>query len=91
MLSLVLLDHFKENSDNCRLRASFQILLANFLAQTEALMRGKTADEARKELEASGMAKATLEHILPHKVRIQDGCCIVTSCSDVISYCVAGV
>ncbi|KAI1904286.1 hypothetical protein AGOR_G00004110 [Albula goreensis] len=32
-----------------------KILIANFLAQTEALMRGKTPAEARKELEASGM------------------------------------
>ncbi|MDZ4769425.1 MAG: glucose-6-phosphate isomerase [Chloroflexota bacterium] len=31
------------------------ILFANFLAQTEALMRGKTADEARAELVASGV------------------------------------
>lgn len=48
--------------------AHVQILLANFLAQTEALMRGKTLGEARKELVASGMAGETLEHILPHKV-----------------------
>ena len=32
------------------------ILLANFFAQTEALMKGKTADEARAELIAGGMA-----------------------------------
>ncbi|MEP6988559.1 MAG: glucose-6-phosphate isomerase, partial [Chloroflexota bacterium] len=31
-----------------------EILIANFLAQTEALMKGKTADEARAELVASG-------------------------------------
>jgi glucose-6-phosphate isomerase len=30
------------------------ILLANFFAQTEALMKGKTADEARAELRAGG-------------------------------------
>ena len=30
------------------------ILLANFFAQTEALMKGKTADEARSELRAGG-------------------------------------
>ncbi|KAJ0047300.1 hypothetical protein NL108_004556, partial [Boleophthalmus pectinirostris] len=45
-----------------------QILLANFLAQTEALMRGKTTEEARKELEASGLGGEDLEKILPHKV-----------------------
>uniref|UniRef100_A0A672ZLN4 Glucose-6-phosphate isomerase n=1 Tax=Sphaeramia orbicularis TaxID=375764 RepID=A0A672ZLN4_9TELE len=45
-----------------------EILLANFLAQTEALMRGKTTEEARKELEASGQSGEALEKILPHKV-----------------------
>uniref|UniRef100_A0A3B3ZVF0 Glucose-6-phosphate isomerase n=1 Tax=Periophthalmus magnuspinnatus TaxID=409849 RepID=A0A3B3ZVF0_9GOBI len=45
-----------------------KILLANFLAQTEALMRGKTTEEARKELEASGLSGEDLEKILPHKV-----------------------
>ena len=33
-----------------------RILFSNFLAQTEALMRGKTATEARAELEAAGHA-----------------------------------
>lgn len=46
----------------------FQILMANFLAQTEALMKGKTPDEARKELEAAGMSGDALESLLPHKV-----------------------
>lgn len=45
-----------------------QILVANFLAQTEALMKGKTTEEARKELEASGLSGEALEKILPHKV-----------------------
>nr|CAG4643797.1 EOG090X02RQ [Lepidurus arcticus] len=45
-----------------------KILLANFLAQTEALMKGKGVDEARQELEKSGLAAQELEHILPHKV-----------------------
>ncbi|KAM7415209.1 hypothetical protein PAMA_019839 [Pampus argenteus] len=45
-----------------------KILVANFLAQTEALMKGKTSDEARKELEAGGMTGDALEKLLPHKV-----------------------
>ncbi|XP_061078158.1 glucose-6-phosphate isomerase-like [Conger conger] len=45
-----------------------KILIANFLAQTEALMRGKTSEEARKELEASGLSGEALEKLLPHKV-----------------------
>ncbi|KAM3961359.1 LOW QUALITY PROTEIN: glucose-6-phosphate isomerase [Aphomia sociella] len=45
-----------------------KILLANFLAQTEALMKGKTVDEAQAELEKSGMAPEAISKILPHKV-----------------------
>jgi len=44
------------------------ILLSNFLAQTEALMKGKTADEARAELEATGLAKGEIAELLPHMV-----------------------
>lgn len=44
------------------------LLLSNFLAQTEALMKGKTAEEARRELEESGMSGRALELLLPHKV-----------------------
>ncbi|KAM4722479.1 glucose-6-phosphate isomerase [Rhinophrynus dorsalis] len=45
-----------------------KILLANFLAQTEALMKGKTTEEAKKELQASGLSGDALEKLLPHKV-----------------------
>ncbi|XP_073709901.1 glucose-6-phosphate isomerase b [Misgurnus anguillicaudatus] len=45
-----------------------KILVANFLAQTEALMKGKTTEEAKKELEAGGLTGEKLEKILPHKV-----------------------
>ena len=44
-----------------------KILLSNFLAQTKALMRGKTEAEARAELEAAGMSGEALEKLLPHK------------------------
>jgi glucose-6-phosphate isomerase len=44
------------------------ILVSNFFAQTEALMRGKTREEARTELERAGMSGETLEKLLPHKV-----------------------
>ncbi|MGI9488306.1 MAG: glucose-6-phosphate isomerase [Geminicoccaceae bacterium] len=43
-------------------------LLANFLAQTEALAFGKTEAEARTELQAAGLAGDRLEALLPHKV-----------------------
>uniref|UniRef100_A0A8C4GXK1 Glucose-6-phosphate isomerase n=1 Tax=Dicentrarchus labrax TaxID=13489 RepID=A0A8C4GXK1_DICLA len=45
-----------------------KILVANFLAQTEALMKGKTPAEARKELEAGGLKGDAVEKLLPHKV-----------------------
>ena len=43
-------------------------LLANCIAQGEALMRGKTLAEARTELEAAGEDGATIERLAPHKV-----------------------
>jgi glucose-6-phosphate isomerase len=45
-----------------------QILLSNFFAQTEALMKGKTEAEVRAELVAQGMKGAALEKLVPHKV-----------------------
>ncbi len=45
-----------------------KLLLSNFFAQTEALMRGKTTDEARADLEAQGKSGAELYTLLPHKV-----------------------
>ena len=44
------------------------ILLSNFFAQTEALMKGKTSDEARAELEKQGLSGDKLAKLLPHKV-----------------------
>jgi glucose-6-phosphate isomerase len=44
------------------------ILLSNFFAQTEALMKGKTEAEVRAELTAAGMSGETLERLVPHKV-----------------------
>jgi glucose-6-phosphate isomerase len=41
------------------------ILLSNFLAQTEALMQGKTPGEARSELEAAGISGTQLERLVP--------------------------
>ena len=45
-----------------------KILLANFLAQTQALMLGKTKEEARVELEKQGLSGEALEKLLPHKI-----------------------
>jgi len=45
-----------------------QKLLANFFAQTEALMNGKTEKEARQELEKKGMNSEEISKLLPFKV-----------------------
>jgi glucose-6-phosphate isomerase len=45
-----------------------QILLSNFLAQSEALMMGKTADEARQEMVDAGLPPEEIERLLAHKV-----------------------
>ncbi|XP_063702399.1 glucose-6-phosphate isomerase [Culicoides brevitarsis] len=45
-----------------------KILLANFLAQTEALMAGKTEAQAKAELEKAGVTGDKLAKLLPHKV-----------------------
>jgi glucose-6-phosphate isomerase len=44
------------------------ILLSNFFAQTEALMKGKTEVEVRKELEAQGITGKAQDQLAPHKV-----------------------
>ena len=44
------------------------LLLANCLAQSEALMRGKTLAEARDELIASGLTPRAADKLAPHKV-----------------------
>ncbi len=43
------------------------ILVANCIAQAEALMRGKTADEAREELEKAGASADRVAALVPHK------------------------
>jgi glucose-6-phosphate isomerase len=44
------------------------LLLSNFLAQTEALMRGKTLEEATAELEKKGLSPDEVARLAPHKV-----------------------
>lgn len=43
-------------------------LLSNFFAQTEALMKGKSAAVAKKELELQGKSAAEIEDLLPYKI-----------------------
>ncbi len=44
------------------------VLLANYFAQTRALMKGKTEAEARAELEAAGCSEEVIKDVLPHKI-----------------------
>ncbi len=44
------------------------ILLANFFAQTQALTRGRTEEEAITELEAEGMSDEDINRLSPYKV-----------------------
>jgi glucose-6-phosphate isomerase len=43
-------------------------LLANFFAQTEAMMVGKTAEQVETELKAAGKSEAEINELLPFKV-----------------------
>ena len=45
-----------------------QKLLANFFAQTEALLNGKTEKEARQEIDQKGLSSGEIEKLLPFKV-----------------------
>ena len=44
------------------------VLLANFLAQTEALAMGCTADEVREEMTVAGASAETIARQMPHRV-----------------------
>jgi glucose-6-phosphate isomerase len=44
------------------------ILLSNFFAQTEALMKGKTKKEVAEELKRSGLGEEEMRKLLPHKI-----------------------
>ena len=65
---LISADFLAACSSQTPLGEHHDILLANCLAQTEALAFGKTADEARRELQTSGAAPSDIEALVPHKV-----------------------
>ena len=43
-------------------------LLSNFFAQTEALMKGKTSEQAKIELKLEGYSDSDIAALLPHKI-----------------------
>ncbi|MER9331840.1 glucose-6-phosphate isomerase [Mesorhizobium sp. M0488] len=50
------------------LKHQHDLLLANCLAQSEALMKGRTLEEARAQMLAKGMKPADVDRIAPHRV-----------------------
>lgn len=44
------------------------LLIANCLAQSEALMHGRTLEEAQRQMLANGIERETVERIAPHRV-----------------------
>jgi glucose-6-phosphate isomerase len=44
------------------------ILLSNFFAQPEALMKGRSEQEARQEMQAAGLDPGDIERLLPHRL-----------------------
>ncbi|WP_430255859.1 glucose-6-phosphate isomerase [Neorhizobium sp. DAR64872/K0K18] len=50
------------------LRHQHDLLIANCLAQSAALMKGRTLDEAKAQLAKAGMDDAKASHIAPHRV-----------------------
>jgi glucose-6-phosphate isomerase len=51
-----------------QLRNHHDLLLANCVAQSEALMKGRTLSEAKAQMQAKRMSEADIDHIAPHRV-----------------------
>ncbi|WP_163270531.1 glucose-6-phosphate isomerase [Chelativorans alearense] len=56
------------NGHEAALRHHHDLLVANCLAQSEALMKGRTLDEAAAQLRAKGMGEAEVAALAPHRV-----------------------
>jgi glucose-6-phosphate isomerase len=50
------------------LKIHHDLLMANCLAQSEALMRGRTLEESRAQLVKGGMSEAEADRLAPHRV-----------------------
>lgn len=56
------------NGHESSLRHQHQLLMANCLAQSEALMKGRTLEEAKAQMAAKGQDAAFIDRIAPHRV-----------------------
>ena len=66
-LDLIPVDFIAALKPTHHLTGHQEALLANCFAQSEALMKGKTVEEARNELLAQGIAVSDADEIAPHK------------------------
>jgi glucose-6-phosphate isomerase len=57
------IEQFNEEADE-----HHKILLSNFFAQTEALMKGKNENEVLQELKKVGKSENEIKNLLPHKI-----------------------
>ncbi|MDB5761486.1 MAG: glucose-6-phosphate isomerase [Herminiimonas sp.] len=64
---LIPVDFIAAVKPNHSLEGHHAALLANCFAQSEAFMRGKTADEVRADLQAEGMTQSDIDALVPHK------------------------
>ena len=66
--SVIPCDFLVAAQSNDRLPEHHELLLANCLAQSEALMLGKTLAEVKAELAQSGFTEKEIKRLAPHKV-----------------------
>lgn len=65
---LVPVDFLVPLQSHSYLPRNHEVLLANCLAQCEALMCGRTAEEARQQMQQQGLDESTIERLAPHRV-----------------------
>ncbi len=65
---LIPADFIASIQTHSKLKQQHDIMMSNFLAQTEALMRGRTLEETRAAIEASGVSVDDVQDRLPHMV-----------------------
>jgi len=65
---LIPADFLASISDYHCIKKHHRVLMSNVFAQTEALMKGKTAEEAETELQAEGLSVEEIQALLPYKI-----------------------
>src|SRR5579872_282682 len=65
---IVPIDFLAAAEPTCADQGQHELLLANCLAQSEALMRGRSRAEVEKQLRAKGMSEKNIARLAPHKV-----------------------